>query len=409
MHAEGFVSKSVFVLAGPRTPLNIGTAAPFAETTLAPSGSLRGGMLSTGPLGGQELGLLRFSDNTGAFVLAQNPLLSLSLRNASQLRVSVAYSADILHDPGHSYTLSPAFAVDTACLGVYNLTGWQVPPPLRKGLSSLKPWAPAAQGAESAAGAATSMHSTRGPTGERSGPAPPAATLALDEAERDAVTACAAAYYVSPPTVRSVKMNVAWTENDYQMDMSNATQAAEYHRIMKTLAAIGVGAITYAPSNSNLSTRANATDNWGWEEALWFSLGEHIRMDRWMPGRDPVPPSVATPLQWAKQLGIDLHPYIYPILPFSQNPSWLTPDGKQAYLGNPDLLAFVYATLGEGAGGALCGRQQCAEHWSARCRVLQPLFRLFIAPLSPQRRFFFPLSSPPRGLSQGNGRQRGHV
>jgi hypothetical protein len=345
VHASGFVSKTVFVAENDGATLRIGSATPFALTTLAPASGLAQAMVSTGPLGGQELGLLRFSDGTGVFILAQNPLLRLDLDNNTRdhsgradqpqvLRVSVSYSADLLHDPSRNFTNTRTFALDSACLGIYNLTGRAVPPPLKKGLSSLSTWAPAGASSRTPPAAGPAL-ATRD------------AGLTLDEAERDAVTACAAAYYIAPPVSRTVKMNVAWTENDYQMDMANFTQAAEYHRVMQTLNAIGVGAITYAPSNSDLSTRANCSDSWCWEEALWFSLGEHIRADRWMPGRDPVPATVAAPLQWAKALNVDLHPYIYPILPFVQNPSWLTPDGRQAYLGDPDLLFFVLSTLGE--------------------------------------------------------------
>lgn len=338
---NGFVCKRV---TAPPGAWSVGTVQPFRATamSMAPAAALTASMLSKGPLGGEELGLLRFADNTGAFILAQNPLLALTLdTNASNpnatAAVTVAYDAGLNYDPGF-YNGAP-FAADAGCLGIYPLTNRVVPTPPRSGLSSLSTWTSAAVTGKRPAAAQPDAAGT-------ATAGAPLASLTLDEAERDAVTACAAAHYIAPPTTRTVKMNVAWTENDYQMDMANATQAEEYHRVMQTLAMIRVQAITYAPSNSDLSSRANCTDSWCWEEALWFSLGELLRQDRWMPGRDPVPPTVATPLQWAKSLGVDLHPYIYPILAFVQNPEWLTPDHKQAYLGDPRLQNFILDTLG---------------------------------------------------------------
>lgn len=54
-------------------------------------------------------------------------------------------------------------------------------------------------------------------------------------------------------------MNVAWTENDYQIDCSNATQLPEYERIIAMNSKIGVDHILFAGQNTNVSMYPNPT------------------------------------------------------------------------------------------------------------------------------------------------------
>ena len=55
---------------------------------------------------------------------------------------------------------------------------------------------------------------------------------------------------------------------------------------------------------------------WGWEEALWIELGQQIREQRWVPGKDKVPPEIAEMIAYGKSKGVKLLAYAYPVLPF---------------------------------------------------------------------------------------------
>ena len=53
----------------------------------------------------------------------------------------------------------------------------------------------------------------------------------------------------------TVKVNVAWDENDYQIDIASAAGRAEYKRIIDRNAELGIGHIVFAPTNSDLQVR----------------------------------------------------------------------------------------------------------------------------------------------------------
>ena len=109
-----------------------------------------------------------------------------------------------------------------------------------------------------------------------------------------------------------------WTENDYQIDISNATQWPEYARILTMLSRLGVERILYAGANSDVSTVANCTDDWCWEEVLWLAMGEQLRTGAWKPGM-PTALSLAQLVDTAHALGVSAIPYVYPILGFTDN------------------------------------------------------------------------------------------
>ena len=75
-----------------------------------------------------------------------------------------------------------------------------------------------------------------------------------------------------------MKINIAWCENDYQIDIATAAGRAEYKRIIDRAAQFGLTHLLFAPRNSDISDKANNTDAWGWEQLLWFGLGQRIRM-----------------------------------------------------------------------------------------------------------------------------------
>src|SRR4029079_19785240 len=91
------------------------------------------------------------------------------------------------------------------------------------------------------------------------------------------------------------------------------------------VACLGAQYVLYAPSNSALSRREDSVDDWSWEHVLWLGLGQKIRKNEWNPRTSPVPPSGKEMLDYARGKRVGLLAYVYPVLPFSQNPEWLVP------------------------------------------------------------------------------------
>ena len=85
---------------------------------------------------------------------------------------------------------------------------------------------------------------------------------------------------------KPVRVQVGWDSNDYQIDVGTESGRTEYKRMLARDASLGVTHAIYAPRNSLRSSRADVSDNWGWEEALWIELGEDIRELKWVPGKD---------------------------------------------------------------------------------------------------------------------------
>jgi len=120
----------------------------------------------------------------------------------------------------------------------------------------------------------------------------------------------------------STKVHVGWCENDYQIDVSTPAGREQYRRIFNQAAAVGCKQVLYSPSNSHVSSPKDSVDAWGWENILWLGLGQKIRKDEWMPGRDPVPPSVQDAIDYARGRGIGLIAYVFPSMRFLQDPEW---------------------------------------------------------------------------------------
>ena len=109
--------------------------------------------------------------------------------------------------------------------------------------------------------------------------------------------------------------------------IANATQWPEYERILTQVSRLGVEHILFAGQNSAESSFANATDDWHWEGVLFLSMGEKIRAAAFVPGADPLPPTVSKLTEYAKSVGVSPLSYIYPILGFTRSagevPPWL--------------------------------------------------------------------------------------
>ena len=91
---------------------------------------------------------------------------------------------------------------------------------------------------------------------------------------------------------------------------------------------------------------ANNSDAWGWEQVLWFGMGQKLRMGEWKPG-DPLPASLREMLDYFKLKRVRPVAYVYPILAFlahtlpgGQSPEWIV-NGTYMYsrmLGTPGAV-----------------------------------------------------------------------
>merc|ERR1719235_1574431 len=123
----------------------------------------------------------------------------------------------------------------------------------------------------------------------------------VNTGERAAFTQCVENYHLDRKARenKTVKVNVAWDENDYQIDVGCESGRTEYKRIIDRNAEFGVTHIVYEPRNTLHSSRFNTTDGWGWEEVLWLSMGELLREGKWDPRTDDVPADILGMVKYA--------------------------------------------------------------------------------------------------------------
>jgi len=151
-------------------------------------------------------------------------------------------------------------------------------------------------------------------------------------------------------------VNVAWDESDYQIDVGTAAGVEEYKRIIDRNAELGVENIVYEPQNTLHSSRFNTTDGWGWEEALWFSMGELLREGKWSPQTDPVPKDILDMVAYAAGKGVKLLAYVYPCLAFKSVKGYEFGSYNVLDLSQPPAAKWLLDTLSAfvtktGAGG----------------------------------------------------------
>ncbi|MEJ7768382.1 MAG: hypothetical protein WKF89_11270, partial [Chitinophagaceae bacterium] len=203
--------------------------------------------LKTGDYGA----FLRFQDATGLVMTVQNPFLQFK---KNQGNLSLEY------EPGMTWKRDDGpFKSDIGNIGGYALTGVRVPAKL------IPEW--------------KWTNGIVAITDEEQ-----------DQAEVEAFTTIVSAF-VLPHLTKSIKMNVGWCENDYQIDVSTPGGRSEYKRIIDQTAAMGMDHILFTPSNADLGSREEATDDWGWENLLWLGLGIQIRKGEWNVDQDPMPAS----------------------------------------------------------------------------------------------------------------------
>jgi hypothetical protein len=246
--------------------------------------------------------LLRFADAPGGkpthglFLSLQNPFLQLKRQ---EQRLSLAYPPDSVWNPTNG-----AYASDRLLIGPYTLSGVSAPAKM------IPEWKLAAEA-------------------NRVGDA------WIDRAEVDALVECVRAFLLWHPT-HTTRINVGWCENDYQIDIAKPEGRTEYQRIIDQASAVGCRNILFAPANSEVASLPENRDAWGWENLLWFTMGQKLRKGEWDPAKDKLPASVQGLVDYAKAKDIGLVAYVYPSLPFMQRKEWTSwvPNGQPGgYLG----------------------------------------------------------------------------
>jgi hypothetical protein len=318
--AQDFLTKQIIVTSARSRVFHVNEVRPL-ETALGQTvaGELK---LKNGSFGA----ICRFrpaSASTGPgwsiFFMLQNPFMTWTREGAD---ISVAYAPDM--DWSRDYG---AFASDRLCIGITELQGtrfpakavpeWAFVPDYEKLLRD-SPW--------------------------------------IDVAEANALVECVRAFLLYYPG-RSVRVHIPWCENDYQIDVGTPEGVEEYKRIMDRAAELGVTHLLYTPGNSTLSRLEDNADSWGWENVLWFGLGQQLRKGEWDPRRDGVPAGLKAMLDYAASKNLKLMAYAYPSLPFLQDPAWTAWAGPKAATAGADtglrsfqdwwldrLLAFMKTT-----------------------------------------------------------------
>ena len=303
-----FLSKELRVVGAPSDRLRLDEVVPLdaelgieVADTFVPKGARPN-------LGTADYGLcLRFVGGGGLLAVVQNPFLRVSREGSS---VSVGYS------PAMEWDLAwGPFVADRALLGPYRRTDRVLPERM------LAEW---------------SIGVNDGGPG-------------MDEAEIDAFTAMVRAFLLAAPA-EPVNVFVPWCANDYQIDVATPEGRAEFKRLLDNAADLGARYAIFAPTNSDLARREDSLDDWSWENLLWLGLGQGIRRGEWRVPDSEVPASVRQMLDYARSKGIRLLAYVYPVVPFSQNPEWLVsppnrPGRQYANLGFRSLQDWLIETL----------------------------------------------------------------
>ena len=153
-------------------------------------------------------------------------------------------------------------------------------------------------------------------------------TKDISYSERAAYEQTTSFFYPVPQRTQSIKHAVGWDSDDYQIDIATPQGIEEYKRLIDRCSQLGIKSITFSPSNSNVSNRANTTDDWGWESVLFLTLGQRIREQLWIPSKDPIPSTIQFFLDYAESKQVKLVPYVYPPLGYraqGRDQAWLYP------------------------------------------------------------------------------------
>jgi hypothetical protein len=278
-----FLTKQIFVEARPGAVFHVGEVRALAATLdAAPREELK---LSEGRFGT----IARFG-GTGSpaafslFLLFQNPFNAVAFTGPA---VTASYAPDMEWKSEYG-----AFASDRLCLGLVRPLGAVVP------AKAVPEWKQVAD---------YGRYLAENPV--------------LDMAESDALVECVRAFLLYRPE-KSIRVHVPWCENDYQIDVASPEGWAEYRRIIDRAAELGCQYTLFTPANARWSSLDQNRDAWGWENLLFFALGQKIRKSEWIPSRDAVPADIKEMIDYGRDRGLKYLAYAYPSLPFLQNPEW---------------------------------------------------------------------------------------
>ena len=252
---------------------------------------------------------LRFRQSQGLMLVVQNPFLEVSDEGQ---KVSISYQPEMMWNAAWG-----VFKSDISCIGRYRLSDHRIP------RTMVPEWR-----------------------------VPPSSVVddGADYNEIRAFTDCVNAFLVSP-SPKPISIEVGWTLNDYQIDVSKPEGQAEYKRIIDMTADLGIHTLLYAPANYDLAKIADDADDWNWEHVLWLGLGQKIREGKWNIENSNIPQSITDMLNYAKSKHVGLLAYVYPSLPFSQDSHWLRKDSnkpeKNAYaaLSSREFQDFLIHSL----------------------------------------------------------------
>lgn len=299
-----FVSKQLKLLRSPCTDFVVQEVVPLdvsldeaAKSIQVPTTSIP---LEGAPLTGTKLpqtngigAFLRLSAERGVMLTVQNPFLTVS---SNENLVRVSYKPEM-----HWEQSWGPFYSDVACIGTYHLSGRRI------GKGMVVEWKPGLN---------------------------PVRQDGSDYSEIESLTDCVRAFLIKP-SADPISLVVGWTLNDYQIDVGTREGESEYKRIIDAVSNLGIHNLLYAPSNSKLAKMDDDADDWHWEHTLWLGLGQQIRKGQWNSEVGEVPPTVASMLKYSKSKHVNLIAYVYPSLPFPQDPSWLVTrpeqDGGRTY------------------------------------------------------------------------------
>ena len=278
-----FVSKQIFVTSLTRNAFVVNKIEPF-------SSKLKNEIKDQLSLSNNRYGValrLRVYENGksgyGCFMAVQNPFTRYAV---AQNSVTIEYTPDMKWEKKYG-----PFPSDRLCIGFTELTG------ATSRVSLLPEWNYVE---DPAVFLGEGVH--------------------IDRGEIEALTQCMRAFLLVDPQ-ESARVHIGWCENDYQIDVSTESGNREYKRIIDQAAALGCQHVLYTPANYPVAPLSQNRDAWGWENVLWFNMGQKIRNDEWKPG-DPLPETVQDIVDYAKSKKIGLMSYVYPSMPFLQNPEW---------------------------------------------------------------------------------------
>jgi hypothetical protein len=281
----GFLSKQVILTSAVSAPFHVSEVTPLASSLSLPvldELKIAGGKWgSFCRFGGVEAAAN--APSWGLFFVVQNPFMAWK-RDGRSVTASYAPDMDWKPDDG-------PFASDRLCIGLYELSGVHFP------AQAVPEWKFVADYGKLMAEVPT-----------------------IDANEVNALTDCVRSFLLYYPG--RVRVHIPWCENDYQVDVGTTEGIEEYKRIMDRAVELGATHLLYTPANRELSRLEDNADAWGWENVLWFGLGQKLRKGEWDPARDDVPPGLQAMLDYAASKNLKLMAYAYPSLPFLRKPEW---------------------------------------------------------------------------------------